>query len=206
MTPQHKPLAYKAGQFIFVRFYNQKLPKEAHPFSIASGSNEKTITIFVKKLGDYTSRLANLKIGNEVSLEGPYGRFHYNPDNAKQIWIAGGIGITPFLGMAKDLLTNPGRAKKIDLYYSCHEQKDFVCFEELEQIQKKIPNLLRVIPWQTDQAGHLSVDEIAKYSGPIKSQDVYLSGPPTFKNVIIKQLRQLGVAGHDIHSEEFDFR
>ena len=104
MKPEHKPISYKSGQFIFLRFYNQELSKEAHPFSIASKSNSNELKIVVKKLGDFTRKLEHLKVGDEVSVEGPYGRFHFrNYKDHNQIWIAAGIGITPFLGMAQDL-------------------------------------------------------------------------------------------------------
>ena len=103
MVPEHKPIKYKSGQFVFVRFYNQRLTKESHTFSIASKSNDETLRIVVKKLGDYTSNMEELKVGDKVAVEGPYGRFNYKNYSRDQVWIAGGIGITPFLGMVRDL-------------------------------------------------------------------------------------------------------
>ena len=60
LTPEHKPLNYKAGQAVFIRFYNEKLSKESHPFSIASKTGESAIKIVIKKLGDFTERLEHL--------------------------------------------------------------------------------------------------------------------------------------------------
>src|SRR3989344_2497840 len=144
--PDHKPISYKSGQFIFIRFYNKKLGKETHPFSIASKSNSPMIKIIIKVLGDYTNKMQHLKIGDKVSLEGPYGRVNYERKGDKdQIWIAGGIGITPFIGMAEDLRNNNIK-NNIDLYYSVKNSSDLVGIEELNEIAS-ITNKFRIIPW-----------------------------------------------------------
>jgi predicted ferric reductase len=207
MTPEHKPLEYKSGQFIFVRFYNEKLPKEAHPFSIASKSNNPIIKIIVKNLGDFTSKLSHLKVGDMVSLEGPYGRFNYkNNPNKDQVWVAGGIGITPFLGIAKDLITNSSSIKhKIYLFYSCREDSDFICLSELKDIEQKVDNF-KVFPWSSSRKGYFRVKNITEVIKSLKDKEFYLCGPKGLKNSIIKNLIKSGVPKGNIHTEEFDFR
>jgi len=134
LVPEGKPLTYKSGQFIFVRFYNEYLSKEAHPFSIASKSNDHKLKVVVKNLGDFTSGIHNLKVGDKVSIEGPYGRFNYDRrDGIDQVWIAGGVGITPFLGMAEDLKDRKINMK-IDLYYSVKDDKDFISLNNLKEV------------------------------------------------------------------------
>lgn len=54
------------------------------------------MTLIVKALGDHTDRLhETLKIGQNVKIEGPYGCFTFDDHYPEQIWIGGGIGITP---------------------------------------------------------------------------------------------------------------
>lgn len=204
MTPEHKPLEYKSGQFIFVRFYNEKLSKEVHPFSIASRSNNPTIKIVVKNLGDFTSRLTHLEVGDYISLEGPYGRFHYKAKDSDQIWIAGGIGITPFLGMAEDLESNDCKGR-IHLYYSCRQGSDFVGLERLKQIEHKVGNF-RLILWNSGMKGHLTLRKIYEISGQFEGKDFYMCGPSGLKHGMVKQLLKTGVPKSKIHAEEFEFR
>src|SRR5690606_1895637 len=89
---------HRAGQFAFVTFDRIE---GAHPFTIASADRENgTVTFLIKSLGDFTRNLSQkISVGQTVNIEGPYGCFNFDRRNRKshQIWIAGGIGITPFL-------------------------------------------------------------------------------------------------------------
>ena len=205
MVAEHKPLQYKAGQFIFVRFYNRRLPREAHPFSIASETNSPILTIIVKKLGDFTSKLIELREGDKVSIEGPYGKFDYTKAKGKnQVWIAGGIGIVPFLGMAKDL-----EDKTIDgtisLFYSVADESDFIGYDLLTQLSSANKKF-SFIAWNSKTQGYLDAKKIQEISGSVKDKAYFLCGPPGFKDSIIKGLLQLGVKKQSIHEEAFDFR
>jgi predicted ferric reductase len=204
MLPEHKPLSYKSGQFIYVRFYNERLSKEAHPFSIASKSNSEKLRIIVKKLGDYTDRLEHLKEGDKILIEGPYGRFNCNLEkkNEEQVWIAGGIGITPFLGMFEDLLNCQ---VKVDLYHSAKNESDFVNYKELSEANSKIKSF-RFIPWNSTEKGYLSAKDISHISGNLLEKTFYICGPEGFKHGIIKGLINAGVNKNKIHEEAFGFR
>lgn len=96
--PGHKP-----GQFAFA---TSDASEGAHPYTIASGwhAENPRITFITKELGDHTSRLREkLCIGQEVKVEGPYGCFTFDDDCPHQIWIGGGIGITPFVARMKHM-------------------------------------------------------------------------------------------------------
>jgi predicted ferric reductase len=100
---------HKAGQFAFV---TSKATVGAHPYTIASGwePDRPTIGFVVKELGDHTSRLrAQLAVGQPVRVEGPYGCFTFDDRQPRQIWIGGGIGITPFIARMKQIA-----AQKLD--------------------------------------------------------------------------------------------
>ena len=94
---------HKAGQFAFAM---SAAAEGAHPYTIASPwhDDDRRITIITKELGDHTSRLREkLSVGQAVQVEGPYGCFTFDDGHARQIWIGGGIGITPFIGRMKQL-------------------------------------------------------------------------------------------------------
>jgi predicted ferric reductase len=204
MIPEHKPIDYKSGQFIFIRFYNKNLSKEAHPFSIASKSRDYVIRIVVKKLGDFTEKLEHLKAGDKVSIEGPYGRFHFkNYPGKNQVWIAAGIGIVPFLGMAEDLKDNSD--KKIDLYYTAKEDSDFVAYEMLSDAGRNIKGF-RFIPWDSSKKGWITAEDIRKISGNFEDKEFFFCGPGRFKESLIHKIIKAGAKKNNIHEEVFDFR
>ncbi|AZO00761.1 ferric reductase [Mesorhizobium sp. M9A.F.Ca.ET.002.03.1.2] len=120
--PGHKP-----GQFAFA---TSDTSEGAHPYTIASGWNEKDprITFVTKALGDHTSRLREkLHVGQEVKIEGPYGCFTFDNGQPRQIWIGGGIGITPFIAGMKHIAlerhANPNQPRPpvIDLFHTTTE-------------------------------------------------------------------------------------
>jgi predicted ferric reductase len=94
---------HKAGQFAFVTSHDAE---GAHPFTIASAWNEaeRRLTFICKELGDWTRALRETwRVGQKVTVEGPYGCFTFEDDAPSQIWIGGGIGITPFIARMKQL-------------------------------------------------------------------------------------------------------
>jgi predicted ferric reductase len=114
---------HQAGQFAFVTFDDKE---GAHPFTIASADHgDSTVSFQIKGLGDYTKRLAErLQPGQTVRVEGPYGRFDIarRDPRARQIWIAGGIGVTPFLAWLESLQAKPEGAPTADLHYCTRDQ------------------------------------------------------------------------------------
>jgi predicted ferric reductase len=94
---------HKAGQFAFA---TSDASEGAHPYTIASGwrTDEPKIIFITKELGDHTSRLRDrLRVGQKVKIEGPYGCFTFDDDRPQQIWVGGGIGITPLIARMKHM-------------------------------------------------------------------------------------------------------
>jgi len=158
-------ISFNSGQFVFVKFYCRGISSESHPFSISSPSGTGSIRITVKNLGDFTCQLGRLSEGNKVIVEGPYGRFHQkkdSKDNTKnlysdEIWIAGGVGVTPFLGLAEDF--KDSKSGHVDLYYTVKSKEEFVHLKELQDIAK-YNAAFRVFPWASNEQGYLTLDEI----------------------------------------------
>lgn len=118
---------HKPGQFAFA---TSDAAEGAHPYTIASGwrPDNPRITFVIKELGDHTRRLREkLRVGQSLKVEGPYGCFTFDDGRARQIWIGGGIGITPFIArmkhMALERQTQPEafRPPQIDLFHSTAE-------------------------------------------------------------------------------------
>ena len=193
-------LRFQPGQFVFVRF--GELGGEAHPFSITSAPDEAAVRLVVKALGDHTGALMDLPPGGSAELEGPYGTLsHLAFANTRQVWIAGGIGITPFLSMARSL---DGTGHQIDLYY-CTAAADHAYFlEELFQVADRNPRV-RVIPIRKVDLGRLSADDIEGASRDLPEKEILICGPPVMIRNLTGQLRARGVPRGRIHYEDFSF-
>jgi predicted ferric reductase len=202
LVPQGESLPFESGQFVFVSIAHRDVGREPHPFSTASSPNDPNLRIVVKALGDYTTDLVNLEPPASARVEGPYGRFSYtrvaNPD---QIWIAGGIGVTPFLSMARSLEANDHR---IDFYY-CTEGSDQAYFlDELFEISDHHLNF-RVIPIRKASLGHINAEDILGVSRELATKDFLICGPPAMIENLKRQFLELGVPKEQIHYEDFDF-
>lgn len=205
LKPVKNPIHFKSGQFVFIRFkYSgvQGISKEWHPFSISSGANTNFLRLSVKALGDYTASLVNIKPGAIAEIEGAFGKFSYsNFKNKNQIWIAGGIGITPFLSMAQDLLKEPNY--RIDLYYSVKSTSELIDFQNLTEIARLSQNRFRIIPNVSETSGMLTVDKIEYWSGGLAGKEIFICGPPPMMKALKAQLDAKNFPMSNVHSEEF---
>lgn len=196
-----KNYLFTPGQFIFIGFPGSDGLEEVHPFSISSQTDGDHVKIGVKALGDFTKKFSDLKPGMQAEIEGPFGRTSYTYyANKKQVWIAGGIGITPFLGMARSLKHEDGYI--VDLYYSLIDRSDTPFVSELEELSHNNPNF-RFIPWYSKESGFLSADSIIKQSEGVAEKEIFICGPPPMMKSIKSQFKKLSVPTRNVHSEEF---
>jgi predicted ferric reductase len=203
LAPQGKSLAFIPGQFVFARFLSEAVTKEVHPFSITSSPAEKDLELVIKSLGDYTVELKNLKTDDIAFIEGPFGKFSYlNHPNKNQVWVAGGIGITPFIGMARAIRDE---TYKIDLFYSVSQKFEAVLLDELLKISAQHKNF-RVIPWYSAEQGRISAEIITGQSQGLTGKDILLCGPVPFMESLRDQFLKLDVPRKRIHWEKFDLK
>jgi len=202
MLPDSESMSFQSGQFVFVRVFHRSVGREPHPFTIASSSTDPHVRFVVKALGDYTADLVKLKLPASARLEGPYGRFSYRlVANPKQIWIAGGIGVTPFLSMARSF---DAEDHQIDLYYCTEGSNQAYFLDELFEISDHHPNF-RVIPIRKVSLGHLTVEDIWGVSSELPTIDFFICGPPIMIKSLKTQLLELDVPSEQIHYEDFGF-
>ena len=206
LRPADKAIKFEAGQFIFISFLTDGVSPEWHPFTVSSPPNSDSLSIDVKSLGGYTETITRIlpdMVGMTALIEGAYGRFSFrNFRNMKQVWIAGGIGITPFLSMAQSLGNG---AYDIDLYYTVRSEAELIDLDKLVNIQSDQPGkTFRVIPFVSEKYNrYLTADLVAATTSEITMRDFLICGPPTMMKAMRSQLLQLGVSKYKIHTEEF---
>ena len=201
LNPDNKELKFRAGQFAFVSFDGVN-SKEFHPYTISSNPKDKKIRFTIKSLGDYTSDIqSTLKNGAKVKIQGPYGLFDYKKaKNKNQIWLAGGIGITPFLSFINDIDSD----YETTLVWSVKSEEQAVYKNEIEEAAKVNPNFKFVL-WNSDEKGHFTIDKLFDTSN-VKDNSVFICGLDVMREAYIKQLLEKGVSIKNIHYEEFSFR
>jgi predicted ferric reductase len=197
-----KVMKYKPGQFIFISFLDVG-NEETHPFSLVSVFGKESLKIGVKILGDYTRyNFGLIKQGTKALIEGPFGRFDYSSgSNRKQVWIAGGIGVTPFVGMIKRYAADE-TVGNLDLYYCVRNEEEAVYLPELTTVSGDRANI-RIIPFFSDTQGRLTAKKIKQQSG-LNETEFYLCAPAPMMKSLRAQLRLEGVANYNIHSEDFE--
>ncbi|MDQ3014522.1 MAG: ferric reductase-like transmembrane domain-containing protein [bacterium] len=207
VKPRDGNVTFKAGQFNFWRFKQKGFPYEDHPFSITASTEEGRLRMSAKALGDFTKILPTLSVGAVAEIQGPFGGFSIDrSENTKQIWIAGGIGITPFMSMARTLRDTIGKDPSlkeytISLFYSVKNDAEMIYKQELEDIAKKVPGFT-FFPWVGERDGFISADKIVTKMKVIDA-DVFICGPKPLLNALSSQFKALGVSKSHIHFELF---
>lgn len=202
LTPQGQKLSHQAGQFLFVRFPGDKVLDESHPFTISSAPAEDSLRLTIKASGDFTRYIhKNLSEGAQALVEGPYGLFQYRAGGLKQVWIAGGIGITPFLSFIR----HGNIDRQVDFYYTARSREEALFLDEIEAARQRYLNFRAFIRFSLEE-GSLTVREIAQITGDLRQRDIYLCGPWGMIQNFAAELEALGVPEEQIHYEEFNFR
>jgi predicted ferric reductase len=200
--PGHRP-----GQFAFA---TSDASEGAHPYTIASSWHKDSpgITFVVKELGDYTRLLREkLRIGQAVKIEGPYGCFTFDDGRARQIWIGGGIGITPFIGRMKHM-TLADRDwpadQRVDLFHTTAEV-DEEALDKLASDAKSADVRLHVLIDARD--GLLTGERIRAAVPDWREASIWFCGPAGFGEAIKRDLSAHGfpVEQH-FHQELFAMR
>ncbi|MFV0371619.1 MAG: ferric reductase-like transmembrane domain-containing protein [Azonexus sp.] len=197
--PRHKP-----GQFVFV---TSDAAEGAHPFTIASadrGNGE--ISFFIKALGDYTRGLAQrLRPGQTLRVEGPYGGFDWARRNraAQQIWVAGGIGATPFLSWLEALQDDKGNVPGVDFHYCVQDRASDAIIQRLQVLCAALPQI-RLHLHGSAQGERLRAAQLDWPAG--MPAEIWMCGPSGLATALQQGLRQMGRRDWSWHQEAFAMR
>lgn len=202
LAQETKNISFFPGQFVFAEFNQGKISSEIHPFSISSDAGQENIKLAIKYLGDYSEGLSKLKVGAMAKLEGPFGVFSYiYAKHKQQIWIGGGVGITPILSMARSLSTNSDF--KIVIYYCLKDEAEAVFLKELKKIEKNNPAITILTNYSVTQ-GHLTAKKLQKnQTTKLEETDVFICGPKDMMSDLKRQLINSQIPEEQIHTEEF---
>lgn len=199
---------HRAGQFAFV---TTRAAEGAHPYTIASAWDpaEPRLTFITKELGDWTRRLREvLRVGLPVRIEGPYGCFTFEDDRPRQIWIGGGIGITPFIARMKQLAmrreSGASPTQAIDLFHTTADYSE-EALAKLRADAEAAQVRLHILHGPRD--GRLTGDRIRAAVPGWREASVWFCGPAGFGAALRHDLASQGLAVADrFHQELFAMR
>jgi len=204
LRAQAKPLKHRAGQFLYVHFEADRTLREPHPFTISSAPHEPDLRLSIKSSGDWTQHLhENLQQGARAFVDGPYGEFNYRTGSAKQVWIAAGIGITPFMSWIRDF-GNDSPQREIDFFYTTTVPDEALFLDEIEKAAMQ-PGFRAHIS-HSARDGRLSAHKVIATSGEVTGKDIYMCGPIAMVEAFRNTFIAMGVPRGKIHYEEFNFR
>lgn len=207
---------FKAGQFIDMTLLNpSETDSEGNTrgFSIASGPHEETLMVTTRMRNTAFKRvLNNVSVGTAVRIEGPFGDLTL-PHNASRtlVFLAGGIGITPF----RSMLVWAAREKlphRIFLFYSNRRPEDALFLDELKMLERENPNY-KLIATMTEmekshrswngETGWINQEMLTRHLKDASLPIYYIAGPPTMVKGLHEMLNKAGVDDDDIRTEEF---
>lgn len=182
-------------------------------FSIASAPQEPTLMV-ATRLRDtaFKRELQRMPIGSSVRMEGPFGKLVLHTDQARPaVFLAGGIGITPFRSMVVHGAVQ-GSPHRMVLFYSNRRPEDAPFLDELQALQENNPHY-RFVGTMTEPAkssrswtgetGYLNAALLSKYLAGIEKPIYYVVGPPGMVVALRTMLKDAGIDDHDIRTEKF---
>ncbi|GAB3546875.1 ferric reductase-like transmembrane domain-containing protein [Noviherbaspirillum agri] len=197
---------HRPGQFAFITFDKIEGP---HPFTIAcADKGDRLVTFQIKALGDYTRDLADrLHHGQAVRVEGPYGQFDLSrrSKHAQQIWVAAGIGVTPFLAWLDALQAHPENAPVADLHYCTRDRDQDAFVAKLEALCSRLPTI-RLHIHGARQGDLLSADALAPSVHRKQPAEVWYCGPQGLADKIKGGLHRAWQGRLRFHQEAFEMR
>ncbi|HEX6506993.1 MAG TPA: ferric reductase-like transmembrane domain-containing protein [Chloroflexota bacterium] len=193
----------RAGQFFLWRFLTPRLVWESHPFSLSAAPDGQSLRITVKHLGDFTSRIGEIKPGTRVIGVGPFGLFTEEIRRCERAaLIAGGVGITPIRSLLEEM------SGDIVLLYRVNRAEEVVFREELQDLERRKGVRVHYVIGRHDAPGGeflLSPDHLKDLIPDIASRDIYICGPPAMADMVDISVRRAGVPARQIHTESFAF-
>lgn len=201
-----EPLNFTAGQFVYLAPLDDALAagrREEHPYTIASAPQDAALRIAIKDLGDASNALQRVRPGTAVTIDGPYGRFFEPGDDGPQLWIGGGIGITPFISRARWMRAS-SLTNDVHLIYCANDAGRAYYLNEFVALAQALPNF-HVWPHYFRDEGILRADWILDRCPDAAHRSAYACGPGPLLELVVSINRELDIPASRYKSEEFNF-
>jgi predicted ferric reductase len=202
-----------AGQFFVWRFLSGPGWSRGHPFSLSGAPTTAGLRLTIGTRGDDGERIATLKPGTRVLIEGPYGRMTADVRTRPRIAVfASGLGIAPLMSLLHEHIPTEGPAT---LVYRMSRADDEVLAADIEWLVQNTglrhiplvgPRSRVGTPWLPQQLGHVRGPDAVRLLIPdLDDHDVFVCGPGPWSDAIEVDLRAAGVPPEALHVENFSW-
>jgi propane monooxygenase reductase subunit len=203
-------ISFKAGQYVDLIVPGTT---ETRSYSMSNPpSRDGEVELIVKLMpgGLFSEYLrGQLKAGDRLTFEGPYGSFHLRETNRPALFIAGGSGMAPMLALLRDMSEKQDR-RSVTFFYGARAKRDLFHLDELFGLEKILP-CFRFVPALSEPAAEdlwtgetgLITDVFAREVPDARGMEAYLCGPSAMIDAALDVLVRLGVSPHEIHYDKF---
>jgi ferredoxin-NADP reductase len=184
-----------------------------HAFSIVTAPHQPELVVATRMRDSaFKNALARLPIGAPVEIDGPFGSLTLHKKMERPaLFIAGGIGITPFMSMLRDA-ANRALPQQLVLLYSNRRPEDSAFLTELQRLEgdhrhfKLVATMTDMsqsrLPW-SGPTGKIDEAVVRRVATELVNPVYYVAGPPAMVAALRDELEDSGIDGDDIRSEEF---
>lgn len=205
---------YKAGQSMRFRMPGTD---EERTFSILTAPHEDDLAFAMRIRGsEFKKAIKRFEPGDTISASGPRGKFGLSDDEnrppacaGRQLWVAGGIGITIFLAMLKEM-KHRGLTHPVTLLYSNRNQEDIAYKDELDALAGDMPHVRIVYVLTKEKPPHwegeterINARLIKKYINDVSSADYYVAATPEMVERMHDLFLDMGIPEERIHTKRF---
>jgi predicted ferric reductase len=208
----HEGMRFKPGQFAWLTLRESPWHVKEHPFSFSSSAARRDRLEFtIKERGDFTRTIKDARVGEVAYLDGPYGAFSVDryPAAPGFVFIAGGVGAAPIVGMLRTLADRHER-RPLWFIYGNNRWEDVLFREELEALKERLDlrlvHVLKEPPagWK-GESGFVTLELLKNtLPGDARKCEYFLCGPKPMSDAVQQELRELRVPPGRIHFELFD--
>ena len=199
---------YLPGQYAFIRTVMNGRVSEEHPFTISSDPTGDYIEFTIKWVGEFTSAVHHLRPGDDIIIDGPYGQFCFlmkKPGDV--VFIAGGIGITPFISMLR-YANRVSSRHKFTLIWGNKRKEDIIFRAEIKDMtlgleKMRVVHVLSRDPGRKSEHGHIDSGIISKYVDIPESSIFFICGPPRMAYDLKRILQDMGIDKRRVFYERF---
>lgn len=198
-----RSFSYLPGAYAQLRFLTKDMILDSHPFSFSSSPGDDMLRVTIKASGDFTAQLMHVSPQTRVLIDGPRGSFTADRATTETILlVAGGIGIAPFIPLAKQFLA---QGKRVRILYSLHDMQDTAFKTEFRELKATYANFALTIHDSLQQGRVNPALLSASINGDKRNITVYVCGPNAMTKAVRDMLLQLGVPKRNIIAERFTF-
>jgi predicted ferric reductase len=208
----HPGFRFQPGQFAWVSLWNGPYGMREHPFSFSSSAEHGgRVTMTIKNLGDFTSTIKDVQVGQRAYLDGPYGAFSVDRNRSPgYVLIAVGVGITPMMSTLRTF-ADRGNEQPLLLIYGSKTWEDVIFRDELDDLKSRLNlNVVHVLSsppegWQGER-GRITKPMLERIlPADRNSRDYFICGPDAMMDAVERALTELDVSLAYIHSERYNF-